>query len=298
MPPRPRPRAEPIRRRPARPAGNDHDETGTTERLRTILSVVSPLAAGTVLLFYFGWVRTKYEAAALGYDSKILEFTTADYVLRSVNVLSLPLVALLVLMFVVLVAHRRWIVPLDDTVRGKLSFGFLRSWLFWLVLSVYLLNFTREAATLLLPPVLTSAVAMALYGDHLRATVRPADRWSLPIRIVLIALLSIGVIADTERLARVMGEGFAGSIVAEPSQLAFIDVYSAKDLAITAPGVTTTRLGGPDAAYRYRYDGLRLLQRSGDKYLLINDGWARDTGRVLVLRDSADIRLELRPSTP
>src|SRR5919107_503424 len=82
-------RPRPVHRKDAEPDG-----AATSDRLRTALSVVSPLAAGTVLLFYFGWVRTKYEAAALGYDSKILEFTTADYVLRSVNVLSLPVVAL------------------------------------------------------------------------------------------------------------------------------------------------------------------------------------------------------------
>jgi hypothetical protein len=293
---RPHLRVTPIRRPPVLRERYDHDRASSAERLRTALTVVSPLAAGTVLLFYFGWVRTKYEAAALGYDSKILEFTTPDYVLRSVNVLSLPLVALLVLMLAVLILHRWLIARLGETTRMTLADVLIRSWLFWLVVCVYLVVFAPGTATLALPPVLTCAVAMALYGDHLRATARPADRWSLPIRVVVVALLSIAVIADTERLARVMGEGFAGSIAAEPSQLALVDVYSAKDLAITAPGVTATRLNGRDAAYRYRYSGLRLLQRSGDKYLLINDGWTRETGRILLLRDSGDTRLELRPS--
>lgn len=290
------PRGALIRRPPVPRDKVDHHRVGAAERVQTALSVVSPLAAGTVLLFYFGWVRTKYEAAALGYDSKVLEFTTADYVLRSVNVLSLPVVALLVAMLAMLILHHRLVTRLSGTARLALAHVLLRSWLFWLVVSVYLLVFARGTATLALPPVLTCAVAMVLYGDHLRATVRPADRWSLPIRVVVIVLLSIAVIADTERLARVMGEGFAGSIAAEPSQLALVDVYSAKDLAIAAPGVTATRLSGRDAAYRYHYAGLRLLQRSGDKYLLINDGWTPQTGRIVLLRDSGDIRLELRPS--
>src|SRR3954447_20652268 len=100
--------------------GGEHNGAGVSERVKTVLSVVSPLAAGTVLLFYFGWVRTKYEAAALGYDWKILEFTTSDYVLRSVNVLSLPLVALLVLMLAVLILHRRLIARLRESTRMTL----------------------------------------------------------------------------------------------------------------------------------------------------------------------------------
>lgn len=212
------------------------------------------------------------------------------------NVLSLPVVILLVVMLAILILNHRLVARLGGTTRMALAYLLLRSWLFWLVLSVYLLVFARGAATMALPLVLTCAASMALYGDRLRARVRPADGWTLSIRVVVIVLLSIAVIADTERLARVMGEGFAGSIAAEPSRLGLVDVYSAKDLAIAAPGVTATRLNGRDAAYRYHYAGLRLLQRSGDKYLLINDSWTPETGRIVLLRDSGDIRLELRQS--
>jgi hypothetical protein len=281
-------------RRVLLPRGGDRDGAGLSERFKTVLSVASPLAVGTVLLFYFGWVRTKTEAAALGYDSKILEFTTADYVVRSINVLSLPVVAVLVLALIVLRAHRWLTIRLGPAGRLRLAHVLLRSWLFWLVVGVFLVLFLPSVATPALPPVLTCAVASGLYGDHLRATVEPDRRWSLAVRIVVIALLVIAVIADTERLARAMGEGLATSVVADPGQLAAVELYSAKDLALAVPNVTATRVGQPDAAYRFHYSGLRLLQRSGDKYLLINDGWTRETGRVLLLRDSADIRLEFR----
>ncbi|MEV4641157.1 hypothetical protein AB0J80_27825 [Actinoplanes sp. NPDC049548] len=257
-----------------------------------MISVVSPVAVGTVLLFYFGWVRTKTEAAALGYDSKILEFTTADYVLRSINVLSLPVVAVLVLMLIVLHAHRWLIVRLGPTGRMRLAYTLLRSWLFSLVLVTVLVQLTPSLITPALPPILTCAVGFALYGDYLRASVRPGRRWSLAIRLVMGALLVLAVIADTERLARAMGEGFAQSVAADQGQLTAVEVYSAKDFFLTVPNVTTTRAGGTDTVYRFHYSGLRLLQRTGDKYLLINDGWTRETGRVLLLRDSGDIRLE------
>jgi hypothetical protein len=260
--------------------------------LKTVLSVASPLAVGTVLLFYFGWVRTKTEAAALGYDAKILEFTTSDYVLRSLNVLSVPVVALLVLLLLALRAHRSVTTRLGATARLRLAYWLLRTWLFWLVVCVFLVLFVPSVFTPALPFIFTCAVGSGLYGDRLRATVQPGHRWSLAVVVVTVVLLVIAVIADTERLARAMGEGLAGSVAADPGQLAAVEVYSVKDLALTAPNVTATRAAGPDTAYRFHYSGLRLLQRSGDKYVLINDGWTRNTGRVLVLRDGSDIRLE------
>lgn len=272
----------------------ENDEAVLSERFKTVLSVVSPLAAGTVLLFYFGWVRTKTEAAALGYDSKILEFTTADYVLRSINVLSVPVVAVLVLALLVLHLHRWLSARLSPAGRRRLAHLLLRSWLFWLVAAAFLIVFARPVATPAMPAILTCAVGAALYGDQLRADAEPDRRWQLPVRVVVVALLVIAVIGDTERLARAMGEGLASDVAADPGQLAAVEIYSAKDLVLTAPNVTARRTGGTDAAYRFHYSGLRLLQRSGDKYLLVNDGWARETGRVFVLRDSADTRLEFR----
>ena len=253
-----------------------------------MLTVVSPLAAGTVLLFYFGWVRTRTEASALGYDSKILEFGTPDYVLRSLNVLSVPLVAVLLGALLLLRAHR-WVSASAPGARSRLARIFLLSWLFWLVVCVFLGVFAPAAGTTVVPFALTAAAGLALYGDALRP---PGQRWTGAVRLVVAALLVIAVIGDTERLARAMGTGLAGSVAADPGQLAAVTLFSAKDLAIAAPNVTTIRVGGADAAYRFRCTGLRLLQRSGDKYLLINDGWNRDTGRVLLIRDGADVRLE------
>jgi hypothetical protein len=37
------------------------------------------------------------------------------------------------------------------------------------------------------------------------------------------------------------------------------------------------------------------LQRSGDKYFLLTEGWDRNDGRLIVLPDSATIRLEFGP---
>ena len=69
-------------------------------------------------------------------------------------------------------------------------------------------------------------------------------------------------------------------------------VYSPKQLLIDAPAVKEERLGGPDAAYRYRYTGLRLLEHTGGRYFLISDGWTEQYGVVVMLADSDPVRLE------
>jgi hypothetical protein len=61
--------------------------------------------------------------------------------------------------------------------------------------------------------------------------------------------------------------------------------------------VTETRLEGDESRYAYRYDGLYLLQRSGDKYFLVTNVWENGewAGRLVVLPDDDTIRLEFPP---
>lgn len=112
-----------------------------SERLRTIATVLSPLAVATVLLYYFGWVRTKVQATALGYDAQILDFSTADYVLKSVNVLYLPLTITLVVALILYELHRRLLASKYRAIKQRLSTLLLRSWLLWLPVCVALMVF-------------------------------------------------------------------------------------------------------------------------------------------------------------
>lgn len=67
---------------------------------------------------------------------------------------------------------------------------------------------------------------------------------------------------------------------------------SVRSLHIDAPGVIETRTAGDDGSYRYRYDGLYLLQRSGGKYFLIRHGWNDGTGRLVLVPDNDSVRLD------
>jgi hypothetical protein len=44
--------------------------------------------------------------------------------------------------------------------------------------------------------------------------------------------------------------------------------------------------------YRFRYDGLRLLRYSNDKYFVVSRDW-RPNGQVFVVADDAEVRVTL-----
>ena len=74
---------------------------------RTALALLPPVTLIVGLLFYFGWVRTAANAQALGQDPSIFEFSTTDYVLRSVSSLFFPLLVLTASALLALLAHER-----------------------------------------------------------------------------------------------------------------------------------------------------------------------------------------------
>ena len=54
------------------------------------------------------------------------------------------------------------------------------------------------------------------------------------------------------------------------------------------------RCADPEAAYRFRYDGLRLVRQAGNQYLLLAADWTRDTGTAVLIPRGSGIRLEFR----
>jgi hypothetical protein len=91
--------------------------------------------------------------------------------------------------------------------------------------------------------------------------------------------------------AAAYGRAEAKRVASSLSELPMVVVDSKDELSIDYPGITRLTLPGEPA--RLRYDGLRLLLASDQKYFLIPDQWTRDTGAVLVLADTDSIRIQL-----
>ncbi len=256
--------------------------------------VGSPIALGTALLFYFGWVRSQAQASALGVDVSVFEMSTQDMVLRSVNVLFFPIIAML-LGGLVLLQLDPWL----RTHARRASLVLRYAWLLFIPLALLLLILNEEVGRTLLPLWVLLTIGGMAYGSRLRRHANGDDRPASPMQTVLVvALLVVTLFWLTERVARVGGEALAEDLKNNlADRLPHVSLVSAGDLHIEASGVTETELSGSDSEYGYRYDGLYLLQRSGDKYFLLSDGWQSNVnqGRLIVLPDDDTIRLQFGP---
>jgi hypothetical protein len=263
---------------------------------RLILSIGSPLALLTTLMFYFGWVRTQVQAHELGYDAAVLNFSTTDYLLKSVNVL-FPIVAAILLVSTAGHAAYSRVLPrmLATDVGHKRLRRIARGMRYLAMLSVaagaclLAIPATRIAA---IPLSLTAAVLFALSGRSIRRQLTGDDPWSAAGNTLALLLLALLLFWDTERLARLFGEQYAYDIAADPKQFAAVRIYSHNDLHIDAVGVTRDVLGGSSDVYRFRYRGLRLMEWTADRFVVINETWYGGRGRVILLKDADTIRIE------
>lgn len=89
-----------------------------------------------------------------------------------------------------------------------------------------------------------------------------------------------------------VGAGRARSLAAGLSGQPDVLLYSAKDLGLSGPGLTETPCTEPNAAYGYRYAGLKLVLQSGNHYFLLPRRWAPGAGPAIVLPRAGSVRLE------
>jgi len=248
-------------------------------------------------MFYFGWIRTHAEAQALGYDISVTGMSVQDFILKSIYVLYVPLLIPLLAAVALVWLHHRLIRAANHraALRDSLAWfagALSMSWTIWLALGIILLLFVPSMRLFAIPAVLTMAVLCAIYGDQLRRLLHVHNRLPASVRALLLTVLIFAVFWDTERIAVAIGTAYAAQIGSNPNQLVAVTVYSPKNLDIAVPGVIGTRLDSRDSAYLYRYDGLRLLQLSGDNYFLISQRWNSAHKRVIVIPVSNSYRIE------
>lgn len=276
----------------AKPDGNPR----LTQFLKILTEIASLLALITALLVYFGWRRTQEQANGLGSDASVFGLTTQDYVMRSVDIVLIPSVLALLVILLGLWAHRRLVAsPHVGAVGNALRF----SWLSLLLVSVPLLVLRPGVGVFWLPFVFSFAVFGTWYGLSLRATSHPEPQGSaLGVVVTLGALAAVSLFWMTERIAQVGGEARIEQVKADvEGELPSVTVFSAQRLNLDGAGVSETALFDPEAAYRFRYEGLHLFQQSAGKHFLMTADWSPGNGRLIVLPDDATIRLEFGPGS-
>jgi hypothetical protein len=284
------------------PGGRDRPDG-----LRLLTAFGSPIALASVLMLYYGWARSEAQAKAFGADASVFEMSTQDMIFRSVNVVFPAIVALL-FVSLALIRYEPWLRERTVWLAPVLR----HAWVLVVIgLVIAVIPRTEKIGRVLIPSLVMLAVSGTAYSAVLRRRAS-GDESALPFgTVVLVVLLLVAMLfLQTERFAAYIGEGLAEAIMVcldEPDDDECTDqdrlspaiVLTTGRLHIEAPDVIETPVEGQeDTTFRYRYEGLYFLQRSGTKYFLLTKGWEAGSGRLVLLHDSQDVRLEFGARPP
>ncbi len=302
-------------------AGPDHAGPDVTDSVpfrslrttaRGLLSIVAPTTLVVALLYYFGWARTSAEAHALGLDDSLFGYSTQDYILRSVSSMFWPLFIGAAAVLGGLFLHgivTSWLGGADpdpQRVRyGRILAGGLV--VVGSVLRVLGIVGTRvhrpsRFVSLAAPVAVTLTIVALAYAAHLISRYGPGldsgpiARESRPLApmawSLVIVLVFLSLFWTVSHYAGIRGVDLAAQAADEIPYQPNVTIYSAKRLYLEPP-VIETDLGDVNAAYRYRYTGLKLLFRSEHNYFLRPSD--PSDPRNIIIAESPDLRFEFSP---
>jgi hypothetical protein len=318
-----RPARSAVPRAPAPPTpppvtGGAADQAGAVEEpavLPRLLKVAGALLGSTTvltgLLFYFGRLHITGFFRYLRVNFTVLDLTPSDYLIRSADGLFVPLTTVAVTGLLVLWGNRFVLERLaPDRRRNVLRVAVPVAAGLGLVLVLLALRelFADRPLVARLPwlggVALAGGVLLLSYAAHLArpgsarggaAARRSIDAPALAEGGFALLLITIGLFWSAGSYAIQVGDGRARQAVAELPTTPDAVVYSQRSLRLAVEGVTEYRCADPDAAYRFRYDGLKLVLASGGQYLLISGAWTRENGTAVLLPRSDAVRLEFAP---
>jgi len=301
------------------PTGDGHvpsapppEEAGATEALPRLFKVlggiVAPTSLLTGLLFYFGRSRAAGYYRYFHVNSTVLDLSTNDYLFSGVDGLFVPSATASLLALVLLWAHRLLLTRVPATARRRTVrvlvpvAGVTGAVLVALSFADLLTEgglFGSNSATgglFLSIGVIALVYAVRLLRLSPPAQVEPVRRPATGLAewAAAFLLVSIGLFWAADAYA--FGVGIGGAITlhrALPTVPEAV-LYSEQSLSLDVPGVTQVRCADPDAAYRFRYDGLRLVRQAGNQYLLLPATWDPTTGTAVLIPRSGSVRLEFR----
>ncbi|MCK9895758.1 hypothetical protein [Frankia sp. AgB32] len=292
--------------------GDDHtgDEDSQLGGAVELLGrVVAPATALTAVLYFFGYTREKAYYNHFGIDLGTVDFTTTDYLLEGGQVAFAPLATLLTVAAAALTVR-----PLLDArlarsgarTRKAVANGIavLAAVLFGVAVAGLLSPAKRVGSDLLAPVALGGAVAAVAYlltsgyGFGASGNVRPnraSGRVAHTATLVSLAIVAVfwGTSTVGHHYGRTAARSFERNLPAAPHAI----VYTHQRIAIHGTGVTREQLDLHDAAYAYRYSGLRVLLHNGGVWFLLPRGWrSRNSNYVALIHDTdPNVRIELAP---
>lgn len=296
------------------PATADLAEPRVPTLPKLLASIVAPTTLFTGLLFYFGWAHAYWFFYHFGIDSTLLGLTTQDYLLRSVDALFVPLTVLATLWLLVLWGHVTLRSRLVASYRVDLLRLLARAFvagglaLFGIGMMGIFSETIFEVHRVVSPFSLASGVLLVAYSSYLKRTADGLEsgrrRRSEPDLMMLIQsagvflLVALSLFWAATDYAAAVGGSRARQFEAELQGYPSAVLYSSSSLGLDAPGVEELICGPRDAAYRYRYEGLKLLLRAQDHYFFLPEAWSPSKGAAIVIPQSDAVRLEFFVASP
>jgi len=263
--------------------------------------VFVPTTVLTGLLYYFGWTLTTERNFYLGLDPSVLGLSMQDYLLRSIVPIFSPLSAILLVALAAIWLDKRlsrWLEVAGHTrMLGLVCWTITAAGLLLAIIGV-----GGAIALVGIPFILPIALALGpatfSYGLHLRRAIRErrTSRGQQPPRstlslVIIVAFSIIGIFGVCTDWAKFMGRVEAQQLVGSRPRAV---VFSEQQLLIDGPGVTEAVVGGSDAAYRFRYSGLRLLRFANSNFVLFPENWSHGKDSTILLPNKPGIRVEFK----
>jgi hypothetical protein len=281
------------------------ETSGPSRGVKLIGSILAPTTFLTALLFYFGHQHAYWYFYYFGVNSTTMGLTTQDYVMRSVDPLFKPVVAAAGLCLVGLWGYRFLRSRLSDaawqrflrvlmpccTITGLLLiavalFGILQPMALRRYLGVP--GLALSVGVLLL----VAASRMRRGATTLGASQREPSMLAAAEWGAIFILVGIGLFWAATDYSKAVGTGRGFLEEHQLHQRPDVAVLSAKPLSLSAPGVQETACQALDAAYAFRYYGLKLVLESGGQYFFLPADWKRGEGVAFLIPRNDSVRLE------
>jgi hypothetical protein len=244
------------------------------------------------VLFYFGWASTDAETQALGLRDTLFRFSTADYLLRSVDALYIPILVAAALAMAATASHQR--LQRDPTLSARLLRVLRHGWVPALLL-VPAYSLAPTVLDLVIPLVALVGVLLSAYARTRPALDSPIDqrraaRTWVPALLVALVSLFWAVSAYASLVGRGRAHETATTVAGE---FPAVVVFSKQDLLIRGGGSCVAAVTQKGSPYHFRYAGLRLFHVSDDRLFLVPRYWTPRDGTLYVLRDGdPELRVE------
>lgn len=264
--------------------------------LKIIGSLVAPTTVATALLLYFGRQHAYWFFGYFGVNFTVMGLSLQDYLIRSADGLFIPVTVMLALFLLGSWAYQfvRARVP-ENWWRRIVTISTRSAMVLGAALSVLAALAALSPASFYDYPGLPGTslalgvillVAVSRQGAKQAATLSALE-WAAAFLLV-----SVGLFWAVTDYAGSVGVRRGMDVEAAMPDSPNVLLYSKDSLNLRVDGVHQVRCQDPDAAFGFRYDGMKLVVAYGNQYLLLPAGWTQDHGAAVVITRTDSLRLE------